>query len=129
MAGAALAKADPMKTGLQASKLAIAAFLVPFMFVYSPAMLMIDATLYKIIQIVITAIIGMIAVGAAVEGWYWTRMAWWERMIAFMTGLLLIHPGPSPTSWLALMGILTVIQYRKAKANRSLLEEPVTAAT
>ena len=46
MAGAALAKADPMKTGLQASKLAIAAFLVPFMFVYSPAMLMINATLF-----------------------------------------------------------------------------------
>ena len=72
----------------------------------------------------------MIAVGAAVEGWYWTRMAWWERMTAFMTGLLLIHPGTvTDILGLALMSILTVIQYRKAKANRSLLEEPVTAAT
>ena len=129
MAGAALAKADPMKTGLQASKLAIAAFLVPFMFVYSPAMLMINATLLEVIQIVITAIIGMIAVGAAVEGWYWTRMAWWERMIAFSAGLLLIHPGAvTDILGLALMGILTVIQYRKAKANRSLLKEPVAVA-
>lgn len=129
MAGAALAKSDPMKTGLQASKLAIAAFLVPFMFVYSPAMLMIDTTLLEIIQIVITAIIGMIGVGAAVEGWYWTRMAWWERITAFITGLLLIHPGTvTDILGLALMGILTAIQYRKAKANRPLLQEPVTVA-
>jgi TRAP-type uncharacterized transport system fused permease subunit len=78
---------------------------------------------------VITAIIGMIAVGAAVEGWYWTRMAWWERLTAFITGLLLIHPGiVTDLLGLALMGILTIIQYRKAKASRPLLKEPVTAA-
>jgi TRAP transporter 4TM/12TM fusion protein len=129
MAGAALAKADPMKTGVQATKLAIAAFLVPFIFIYSPALLMIDTTLFEVIQTVITAIVGMIGVGAAVEGWYWTRMAWWERITALIAGLLLIHPGTvTDILGLALMGILTAIQYRKAKANRPLLKEPVTAA-
>jgi len=45
------------------------------------------------VQIIATSIIGMVGIGAAVEGWYWTRMAWWERIPMFVAGVLLIDPG------------------------------------
>jgi len=99
MAGAAIAKSDPMKTGVNATKLAIAAFIVPYIFVFSPSLLMINATFPAIVQITITSITGMVGVGAAVEGWYWTRMTWWERIIALAAGLMLIDPGTVTTSW------------------------------
>ena len=119
-AGAAIAKANPMKTGIEASKLAVAAFIVPYIFVLSPEILMINATPWGIAQTTITAIMGMIGVGAAVEGWYWTRMSWWERIIILAGGLLLIVPGTmTDLIGIVLMALITVIQYyqwKKAKA-------------
>ncbi|HSV56306.1 MAG TPA: TRAP transporter permease, partial [Magnetospirillaceae bacterium] len=67
-AGAGIAKANPMKTGLIATKLAIAAFLVPYIFVYSPQMLGIDATFLDMVLILLTSSVGMIGVSAAVMG-------------------------------------------------------------
>jgi TRAP transporter 4TM/12TM fusion protein len=129
MAGAAIAKSDPMKTGVNATKLAIAAFLVPYVFVFSPGLLMIDATFLGIVQMLTTSITGMIGVGAAVEGWYWTRMAWWERVVALAAGLLLIDPGTvTDIAGMVLMGLLTFFQYRKARAARSLPGNAVAAA-
>jgi len=128
MAGAAIAKSDPMKTGVNATKLAIAAFIVPYIFVFSPALLMINATFLDIAQMTITAVLGMIGVGAAVQGWYWTRMAWWERIPALVAGLLLIDPGTvTDILGMLLMGLLTFIQYRKAKSARSLVMNAATA--
>jgi TRAP transporter 4TM/12TM fusion protein len=129
MAGAAIAKSDPMKTGVNATKLAIAAFLVPYVFVFSPGLLMIDATFLGIVQMLTTSITGMIGVGAAVEGWYWTRMAWWERVVALAAGLMLIDPGTvTDIAGMVLMGLLTFFQYRKARAARSLPGNVVAAA-
>jgi TRAP-type uncharacterized transport system fused permease subunit len=120
MAGAAIAKSDPMKTGVNATKLAIAAFLVPYIFVFSPALLMINATFLGIAQMMITSVTGMIGVGAAVEGWYWTRMTWWERVVALAAGLMLIDPGTvTDIVGIVLMVLLTFFQYRKAKSSRS----------
>ncbi|MBI5577725.1 MAG: TRAP transporter permease [Deltaproteobacteria bacterium] len=129
MAGAAIAKSDPMKTGVNATKLAIGAFIVPYIFVFSPALLMINATFLDIAQMTITAVFGMIGVGAAVEGWYWTRMAWWERIPALAAGLLLIDPGTmTDIIGVVLLGLLTFIQYRKAKSSRSSLRDSIAAA-
>jgi TRAP transporter 4TM/12TM fusion protein len=130
MAGAAIAKSDPMKTGVNATKLAIGAFIVPYIFVFSPALLMINATFLDITQMTATAVLGMVGVGAAVEGWYWTRMAWWERIPALIAGLLLIDPGTmTDIIGVILLGLLTFIQYRKAKSNRSALGDSVAAAS
>ena len=63
-AGAGIAKADPFKTGMNATKLAIAAFLVPYFFVYSPDLLMINPGLHTV-RIAVAALVGMIGVGAA----------------------------------------------------------------
>jgi TRAP-type uncharacterized transport system fused permease subunit len=129
MAGAAIAKADPMKTGVQATKLAIAAFIVPYIFVFSPGLLMINTTFLGVVQMLITSVTGMIGVGVAVEGWYWTRMTWWERIIALVAGLMLIDPGTvTDVAGIFLMGLLTFWQYRQSRANRSLLENAATAA-
>jgi TRAP transporter 4TM/12TM fusion protein len=128
MAGAAIAKSDPMKTGVNATKLAIAAFLVPYIFVFSPALLMINTTFLDIVQMTITAVLGMIGVGAAVEGWYWTRMTWWERILGLAAGLLLIDPGTvTDLVGIVLLVFVTAIQYRKARSSRGLLKGPAAA--
>src|SRR5690606_14955536 len=57
-AGSAIAKSNPLKTGVQASKLAIAAFIIPYMFVLNPAILLIDTTPMQIAQMIVTSIIG-----------------------------------------------------------------------
>ena len=120
-AGAAIARANPFKTGVIATKLAIGAFLVPYVFVYNPSLLLIKTTLPEIIQTIITAVIGMIGLGAAVEAWYWTRMSWWERIIIFIGGLLLINPDTlTDIIGIAIIALITLIQYRKWQAVRSL---------
>ena len=93
MAGAAIAKSDPLKTGVQASKIAIAAFVVPYIFVYSPQMLMLNAHWYEVLFITVTAMIGMFGLGMGVEGYYETGMNLLERLMAVCGGLLMIIPG------------------------------------
>lgn len=92
-AGSGIAKGNPMLTAVNASKLAIAAFLVPYIFVYSPVLLMVDATLPKILIMVLTAVIGMIGVGSAVSGYLITRAGWLDRLMLFVGGLMMIDPG------------------------------------
>jgi len=92
-AGAGIAKANPMKTGINASKLAIAAFLVPYIFVMNPQMLLFNVTAVKFILMLITSLIGIIAVASAVNGWLFTNVTWYERIIGFAGGLALIDPG------------------------------------
>lgn len=92
-AGSGIAKSNPMKTGVEATKLAIAAFIIPYVFVLSPALILINATPGAIIHNSFTAILGMIGVGAAVVGFLSTRLTWYERVMLFVGGLLLIDPG------------------------------------
>lgn len=92
-AGSAIAKSNPMKTAFNASKLAIAVFIVPYMFCYSPAMLLIDTSAVEVIEIAITAFVGVFAVAAALEGYLRTSMNAIMRVVIAAGGLLLIHPG------------------------------------
>ncbi|WP_433751137.1 TRAP transporter permease [Falsibacillus pallidus] len=91
-AAAGVAGGEPIKTGVNSAKLAIAAFIIPYMFVLQPDMLMIDTTLPKIIWVVITAIAGMTAIGAGMIGFWYRKMQWFERIIAVAAGLMLIYP-------------------------------------
>lgn len=91
-AGSAIAKSKPMKTAFNASKLAIAVFIVPYMFCYTPAMLMIDTTPLRVVQIAITAFIGVFAVASALEGYCFARMHMITRLVIAAGGLMLIHP-------------------------------------
>ena len=73
-AGSAIARSNPMKTALNASKLAIAVFIVPYVFCYNPSMLLIDTTPLAVIQIAATSLIGIFGVAAALEGYCFTHM-------------------------------------------------------
>ncbi|RJQ77974.1 MAG: TRAP transporter permease [Desulfobacteraceae bacterium] len=91
-AGAGIAKANPMKTGITSTKLAIGAFLVPYIFVYNPAMLWIDTTPYLLTQTLITSCCGMLGVGASMIGYLLRPMNMLERGVLFAGGVLLIDP-------------------------------------
>ncbi len=92
-AGAAIAQANPMKTALTATKLAIGAFIVPYVFALNPAMLFIDTTATEVILICITSFIGIFAVSASLEGYIIHNMTWYQRIVCAVGGLLLIYPG------------------------------------
>lgn len=89
---AAISGGEPIKTGVDSTKLAIAAFIIPYMFVYSPELLLIDTTWYSVLWMFLTAMFGMIAVGAGVVGYWYRRISWIERIFAVVSGLLLIYP-------------------------------------
>ena len=91
-AGSAIAKSNPMKTALNASKLAIAAFIVPYVFCFNPSLLLIDTTPIKVLQIAITSTIGIFSVAAALEGYLKEHMNMIVRVIMAIGGLLLIDP-------------------------------------
>ena len=92
-AGAAIAQANPMKTALTATKLAVGAFIVPYVFALNPAMLFIDTTAGEVILICITSLVGIFAASAALEGFLLQHMSWPQRLVSLAGGLLLIYPG------------------------------------
>jgi len=91
-AGSAIAKSDPFRTGVTATKIAIAAFIIPYMFVFNPAILLIDVTPAIIVQMLATSLLGMTAISAATEGWLLTRANALERLMFLAGGLLMIDP-------------------------------------
>ncbi len=93
MAGSAIAKSDPLKTGVQASKNAIAAFIVPYVFALNPEMLMINATIGDVIFICATSLVGMYFIGMAIVGFWKVKLCWIQRIIAAAGGLCMIVPG------------------------------------
>jgi len=111
-AGAAIAQANPMKTAFTATKLAIAAFIVPYVFALNPAMLFIETTAGEVILICITSFIGIFGVSAALEGYFLHHMHWYERLISAVGGLMLIYPGlVTDTVGLCLVALVLMLQF------------------
>ena len=94
-AGSAIAKAPPMKTAFNASRLAIAAFIVPYIFALNPAMLFVNTTALQVVLVVITSLIGMIGVAAALSGYLLRPMNPLIRLLSLVGGLLMMYPGTS----------------------------------
>jgi TRAP transporter 4TM/12TM fusion protein len=92
-AGSAIAKANPMKTGINATKLAIAAFIVPYIFCMNPAMLLIDVTFGSMVQIIITSLVGLFGVAAALEGYLLKELNPIFRIAIGIGGILMMIPG------------------------------------
>ncbi|MGM0419700.1 MAG: TRAP transporter permease [Bacillota bacterium] len=114
-AAAAVAGSDPVKTGLLGFKFDLAAFILPFIFVYSPMMLMIDVTWYKLIWIVITALIGMYAWSAGIQNYLFTRTRWWERI--GLLGFAILSTVPNiQFDLIGLAGIFLIYVTQKKKA-------------
>lgn len=115
-AGSAIAGGNALKTGVNASKLAIAAFLIPYMFVMSPAMLMIDADFISIVSILITAIIGMVALSSSLIGYFIVKESLGERVAFALGGLMLIKPGTmTDILGIAIVGALIAYQWWRSK--------------
>ena len=116
-AGAAIAQSNPMKTALTATKLAIAAFIVPYVFALNPAMLFVDTTAWEVVLICITSFVGIFAISAALEGFLLAPMPWYQRILAAAGGLLLIYPGIVTDSiGLALVVAVAVLQFLSKKS-------------
>ena len=92
-AAAGLAGDDPMKTSVQAMRLAIAGYFIPFMFVYNPGLLLQDVTWASGALVVGTAIVGVCMLSAAVEGYARTRLPLVVRVLVGIGGLALLLPG------------------------------------
>lgn len=122
-AGAAIAQANPMKTAFTATKLAIGAFIVPYVFALNPAMLFIDTSPLQVVQIVITSLIGIFAVSAALEGYFLGHMKWYERLISLCGGLMLLYPGwITDIAGVGLVAVMAVIQVIRRKTNKKLVQ-------
>ena len=120
-AGSAIAKAPPMKTAFNASKLAIAAFIVPYIFALNPAMLLIDTTTIQVILVVITSIIGIFGVAAGLNGYLFRPLNWLFRIALIAAGLLMMDPTTiTDIIGFAVMAAVVAAQYFLAKrANAS----------
>lgn len=111
-AGAAIAQANPMKTAMTATKLAIGAFIVPYVFALNPAMLFVDTTAGEVVLICITSLVGIFGVSSALEGYLLHDMPWYQRILSLVGGLLLIYPGlATDVIGLVLVGTTITLQF------------------
>ena len=119
-AGAAIAKGNPMKTGITATKLAIAAFIVPYIFAMNPAMLFIDATVLDVIQITLSSCMGMLGVCMGLMGYFASNLNLPVRLLAIFGGLLMIIPGTvTDVVGLVIVAVVIIVSFfmgRKQKA-------------
>lgn len=91
-AAAGIAGSDPWKTGWTAFKLGFAAFIVPYMFVFGPSLLLVGSA-WAVIITVITALIGVASLAISLEGYWQSRLSYFWRTTAFIAAFLLMFPG------------------------------------
>lgn len=116
-AAAGISGGDPMKTGLQSVRLSLAGFIVPYIFVYNTALLLLDTTALIALRVTITAIIGVTMIGMATEGFALTEMKWIERIIAFGGALLLITADPIQDAiGFSILIVVLLIQFRRKRS-------------
>ncbi len=120
-AGSAIAKAPPMKTALHATRLAIAAFIVPYIMAFSPAILFVDTNAFEVVQICVTALIGIFGVSAGLSGYVFRKMNIMIRVISIVGGLTLLIPG-LVTDVIGLALVAAVIFWQK-KGTGKIMDE------
>ncbi|MBQ9837499.1 MAG: TRAP transporter large permease subunit, partial [Oscillospiraceae bacterium] len=126
-AGSAIAKSDPMKTGITATKLAIAAFIVPYIFAYNPEMLFVDmsgavvpnigAMIFDVIVIGITALLGLFSVATALNGYLYCKVPAVLRLVLIAGGLCMMIPGLL-TDVIGLVVLVAVVVYQYTHAKK-----------
>ena len=118
-AGAAIAGANPMKTAFNATKLAIAAFIIPYILAYNPAMVLVDTTVAEVLSIAVTSLVGMFGIGMALEGFYRGSIPWYLRILSAAGGLCLVYPGAvTDVIGVVVVGTIIVLQLLKEKRAR-----------
>ncbi|MCT7656208.1 TRAP transporter fused permease subunit [Oceanimonas sp. NS1] len=92
-AGAGVARANPMKTGVTAVKLAIGAFIIPYVFIYHPILVLVDVNLPELVMALVFALLGMMAISSALIGYFIRPSSLPERTLLLAAGLAMIMPG------------------------------------
>ena len=125
-AGAGIAGANPMKTGVTAVKLAVAAFLIPFVFVLEPSLLL-QGTLLELVPALATLVLGMMAIAAGLAGYFFGRTTGPERTLLLVGGVLMVYPMVVVSVvGLVLAGVAVVLQLlrRRGSGGDGASEEP-----
>ncbi|MED4780468.1 TRAP transporter permease [Brevibacillus choshinensis] len=120
-AGAGIAGSDPQRTGWISCKLALAGFIVPFIFIYKPAMLILNSGITDIVFATVATVFAVIALAAATEGFLFTKINWLMRAVMIVGGVLLIFPEMYLMGvGLVLMIAAGVMQYVKKRSVRTI---------
>jgi len=115
-AGSAIAGSNPMRTALNATKLAIAAFIIPYILAYNPALVLVDTNVAEVVIIAVTSLVGMFGLGMALEGFMKGKLHWPLRVLAAAGGLLLIYPGTvTDLVGVVIVAAVVVIQILRSK--------------
>ncbi|MCM3488037.1 TRAP transporter permease [Alkalihalophilus marmarensis] len=115
-AAAGISGGDQMRTGFVSMKLAIAGFIVPFMFVYNDSLLLINTTFAEGAAVTVTAILGVVMLGTAAEGYLFRSIHWVLRIVLFAGAILFMNP--NMVQDIIGLGIILVVvlwQWRKSK--------------
>ncbi|WJQ82528.1 TRAP transporter permease [Brevibacillus brevis] len=118
-AASGIAKSKPIQTGVESTRLSIAAFMAPYIFVISPALLLINTTLLESIWVMLTSIIGMIGVGAGLIGYWMSKLNVLERILAIAGGVLAVIPGiETDITGFILITLVFALSYHKARKQK-----------
>lgn len=111
-AAAGIAKSDPIETGFLAAKLGATAFIVPYMFVYGPELLLMGNPL-AILRVIVTSILGVVALAAGLQGWLLRKCRFFERIMLIAAALMLIEHSPVSDVIGLILLILTALNQRR----------------
>jgi TRAP-type uncharacterized transport system fused permease subunit len=115
-AGAGIAGAEPMRTGATAVKLALAGFLVPYIYVFNPMLVLVNFKAVPFAFSIATALLGVFLLGMGSIGFYKVKMAAWQRLLALGGALTLLVPGlASDAIGLTVLAAMHLLQTMKAK--------------
>ncbi len=115
-AGSAIAHSNPLKTGITATRIAITAFIIPYVFAFNPDLLLVDGSFTQALFILITAFIGMLGISTGMEGFMLGRLKLYERLICIAGGITLIIPGAvTDVIGIALIAVIFIKQKLQLK--------------
>ncbi|SKC55340.1 TRAP transporter permease [Maledivibacter halophilus] len=117
-AGSGIAGSNPFKTGVEASKLAFAAYLVPYIFATSPVLVLVNATPLRVTFALITALIGMFGIAGGVSGYFLMPSKAWERLVLFGSGLMLVNPDIK-TSGIGFILLAAIYIFQRSKKKKA----------
>ncbi|MGF1473450.1 MAG: TRAP transporter permease [Rubrobacteraceae bacterium] len=124
-AGAGIAGANPMRSGVNAVKLAIAAFIIPYIFVSNPVLVLVDATFATLVPAVLTALLGMAAISAGIIAYFIGPANVVERLLLVAGGVALIYPDLMISlAGLAVVLAIGVFQYLRGGTGKSSPDDP-----
>ncbi|MED1797286.1 TRAP transporter permease [Brevibacillus porteri] len=125
-AASGIAKSKPIKTGVESTRLSIAAFMAPYIFVVSPALLLINTTLLESIWVMLTSTLGMIGVGAGLIGYWMSKLNVLERILAVAGGVLAVIPGiETDIAGFILLGLVFSLSYYKARKQKQSVQTTI----